>query len=320
MSVNSVTELIFGLIGGSALLMYGVELMGSGLEKAAGTYIKKIMSVLTGKTLSAFFVGTAVTALVQSSTVVTVITVGLVNAGLMGLKQAVGVIYGANIGTTVTAQLMAFDITSIALPVLGLGYIMMSFPKKQFIKSIGQGILGFGMLFLGMKLLTMGVPYLRTSEDVINFFHAYGNNTLVSLAIGTLVTIVVQSSSAVMGITMVLSKSGFISIYGAIGFMLGSNIGTCATAQIAAIAGNTTAKRTAWAHTLYNIVGASAVLIAFEPFLKLVSVISPNIPIERQIANSHTIFNIISALIFLPLTNFYVKFIESIVPDKRSIM
>lgn len=317
MAVDSVRDLLFGIMGGSALLMYGVDLMGEGLEKAAGKLIKKVLSVLTGKLWSAFLVGTAVTTLVQSSTAVTVLTVGFVNAGLMGLKQAVGIIYGANIGTTVTVQLMAFNLTEIALPALGLGFMIMYFSKKESVKYIGQGIMGFGMLFLGMKLLNMGTPYLNSNPLVVNFFKQYSDNLIISVLAGMLATILVQSSAAVMGITLILSQSNLIGLYGAIGLMLGSNVGTCATAQLAAVTGNVAAKRTAWAHTIYNVIGALAAIIVIRPFIWVIEALSPGMPIERQIANSHTIFNVLSAVVFLPVTDYYVKFIKKLVPNRR---
>lgn len=316
MEVIAVWDLVFGLIGGSALLIYGVDLMGDGLEKAAGNLIKRALSMLAGRLWSAFLTGTIITALVQSSTAVTVMTVGFVNAGLMGFKQSVGIIYGANIGTTVTAQLMAFSLTDIALPALGVGVFIMYFSKNEIIKYIGQGIVGFGMLFLGLKFLTGGIPYLKSSPDIIYFFGKYCSNTVLALIVGIGVTILIQSSAAVVGITMILAQSNLITLDGAIGLMLGSNIGTCMTAQIAAIAGNVASKRTAWAHTIYNIIGAVIALIVIKPFIALIEIISPCMPIERQVANSHTMFNVLSAAIFLPLTDHYIKLIEYIVPDR----
>jgi len=314
MDIDSMKDLIFGIIGGSALIMYGVDLMGDGLEKAAGKVIKKTLQRLTKTVWSSFLVGTIVTALVQSSTAVTVLTVGFVNANFMSLKQAVGIIYGANIGTTFTAQLMAFDLTRMALPILSVGVVTMYFAKRDTIKNIGQGILGCGMLFLGLRFLNSGVPFLRSSPEIVGIFQRYSDNLLVSVIIGTISTALVQSSAAIVGITMVLAGSGMITIDGAVGLMLGSNIGTCMTAQIAAAAGNTYAKRTAWAHTIYNIVGVIIALIIIKPFIFLVRYVSPGMSIEREIANSHTLFNLMSAIIFLPFTNKYVKFIESIVP------
>lgn len=317
MTVNSVKELLFSILGGSALLMYGVDLMGDGLEKAAGSFIKKILYRATGSLMSSFLTGTGITALVQSSTAVTVLAVSFVNSGFMSFKQAVGIIYGANIGTTITAQLMAFDITGSALLALGIGYITMTISKKHIFKYMGQSIMGFGMLFLGLRLVNSGVPYLQKNPLVVHFLKVYSSSLIAALALGVLFTVLVQSSSAVMGITMILAGAGLITMDGAIGLMLGSNIGTCATAQLAAVNGNTASKRTAWAHTLYNIIGAAIVLISIKPFLWLVHNIMPGMPVERQIANAHTVFNILSALLFLPVTDYYVKAIEFLVPDRK---
>jgi phosphate:Na+ symporter len=317
LAVNSVKDLIFGLIGGSALLMYGINLMGEGLEKAAGRVIKRVVKALTGKLWTSFLAGTLITAAVQSSTAVTVLTVGLVNADLMGFKQAVGIIYGANIGTTITAQLMAFDITGLSLPAIGMGYILMTFSKNNVYKNLGQGILGFGMLFLGLRLINMGVPYLKKDALFNHFFRSCSGSVVISMLVGLLFTVIVQSSSAVMGITMILAGTGLIGLDGAIGLMLGSNIGTCATAQVAAISGNIASKRTALAHTLYNLIGAALTLLLIKPFIWIILYISPEMPIERLIANSHSVFNILSAVIFLPFTDLYVKLIEKIIPEQR---
>lgn len=316
MVVGSVRDLIFFIIGGSALIMYGVDLMGGGLEKAAGKVIKRTLQKLTKNLWSSFFVGTAVTALVQSSTAVTVLTVGFVNANLMSLKQAVGIIYGANIGTTVTAQMMAFDLTGVALPVIGVGVAVMYFAKGDTLKHIGQGILGCGMLFLGLRFLNSGVPFLKSSPEIVGIFQRYSDSIFMSVIIGTISTALIQSSSAIVGITMVLAGCDMITIDGAVGLMLGSNIGTCMTAQIAAAAGNIPAKRTAWAHTIYNIVGVIIALIIIKPFIFLIRYVSPGMSIEREIANSHTLFNLLSAFAFLPFTDRYVRFIESLVPNK----
>lgn len=319
MAVNSIKDLVFGILGGSALLMYGIDLMGDGLEKAAGKAIRKVLKALTGSLWSSFLAGTVITAVVQSSTAVTVLTVGFVNANLMGFKQAVGVIYGANIGTTITAQLMALDITGISLPAIGMGYILMAFSKKDIVKYLGKGMLGFGMLFLGLRLINLGVPFLQQDAGIVYFFQAYCSNIVISFLMGVLFTVLVQSSSAVMGITMIIAGSKLITLDGAIGLMLGSNIGTCATAQIAAITGNTAAKRTALAHTLYNCIGAVLALLVIKPFLWMVRYISPGMSIERQIANSHSLFNILSAALFLPFTEYYVRLIERIIPDRKCL-
>lgn len=321
-------ELIFGLIGGTALLMYGVEKMGEGLEHAAGNFMRKILAVLTGNVLSAFFVGIFATVLVQSSTAITVLTVGFVNAGLMKLSQAIGIIYGANIGTTVTAQLMAFSfhfkLTDIALPVLGIGFAISYFAKNTTLKHIGEALFGFGMMFLGLKILNGGIPFMKESESMRYFFQTYASNPLVGVFLGMLATALVHSSSATVGLVMVLGQAGLIDINTAIYIMLGDNIGTCITAQLASVTGNINARRTAWAHTLYNAFGVLLAMLIFPIFVSMVvaftAKVSPGADISAQIANSHTIFNVISALIFLPFTSLYVKFLETFIKGKTEVL
>lgn len=317
-------ELIFGLIGGTALLMYGVDMMGDGLEKASGETMKKILTVLTGKVWSAFLVGTFVTAIVQSSTAVTVLTVGFVNSGLMKLPQAVGIIYGANIGTTITAQLMAFSfkfkLTDIALPVLGIGFAINYIAKNKKLKNIGQAMMGFGMMFLGLKILNDGIPYMQQSQSLKHFFAEYASIPVVGVILGIVVTAMVHSSAATVGLVMVLSQAGLLDLQSAICIMLGDNIGTCFTAQLASMTGNINARRTAWAHTLYNVFGVVLTWITLPLFMKIVvfatDYLHANADISVYIANSHTLFNLLSALIFLPITKYYVDFLYKIVKRK----
>ena len=317
-------ELIFGIIGGTALLMYGVNMMGEGLEKASGNMMKKILSVLTGKVWSAFLVGVFLTAIVQSSTAITVLTVGFVNAGLMNLPQALGIIYGANIGTTITAQLMAFSfkfkLTDIALPVLGIGFGISHLVKNKTLKNVGQALMGFGMMFLGLKILNSGVPFMKESESLRYFFTQYASIPVLGILLGAFVTAMVHSSAATIGLVMVLSQAGLLDIKSAIFIMLGDNIGTCLTAQLASMTGNINARRTAWAHTFYNLFGVILTLITLPIFLKIVngvtSYFQPTADISAYIANSHTLFNSINALIFLPMTKFYVRFLNKIIKPK----
>lgn len=320
-------ELIFGLIGGTALLMYGVDKMGESLEKASGSMMKKMLSILTGKVWSAFLVGTFLTALVQSSTAVTVLTVGFVSAGLMNLSQAMGVIYGANIGTTITAQLMAFSfsfkLTEIALPVLGIGFGISIISKNKNVKHIGEAIMGFGMMFLGLSILNSGIPYMQESSTLRYFFENYASNPIIAILLGIIATALVHSSAATVGLVMVLGQAGLLDLQAAICIMLGDNIGTCVTAQFASLTGTLNARRTAWGHSLYNIIGVLMVAIVLPYFTKLVEVftnyIQPNAGLDAQIANSHTIFNLVTAIIFLPLNNYFVKFLEAIVRGKGEI-
>lgn len=318
-------EFIFGLIGGTALLMYGVDKMGDGLEKASGNFMKKILSVLTGRVWSAFFVGIATTVMVQSSTAITVLTVGFVNAGLMKLSQAVGIIYGANIGTTVTAQLMAFSfkfkLTEIALPVIAGGFIIQYFAKKENLKHVGNAIMGFGMMFLGLKLLNDGSAFIKASEPIKAFFQNYASITILGILMGMIATALVHSSSATVALVMMLGVAGVIDFRSALAIMLGDNIGTCITAQLASMTGNINARRTAWAHSLYNIIGVLICLIFYNPFLNVVVYATQWMygkdDIALQIANAHTIFNVLSAVVFLPINKYYVKFLETIIRDKK---
>lgn len=317
-------ELIFNLIGGTALLMYGVDLMGDGLEKASGETMKKILKALTGNTLSAFFVGTLVTAIVQSSTAVTVLTVGFVNSGLMNLSQALGIIYGANIGTTITAQLMAFSfkfkLTDVALPVLGIGFAINYISKNKSIKNIGQALMGFGMMFLGLKILNSGIPYMQESETLRYFFVKYASNPFIGVLLGIVATAMVHSSAATIGLVMILAKAGLLDLESAIYLMLGDNIGTCVTAQMASLTANINARRTAWGHTLYNVFGVILTWSILPIFMKIViwttNQFNANADISAYIANSHTIFNVLTAIIFLPCTKYYVAFLNKVVRSK----
>jgi phosphate:Na+ symporter len=318
-------DLIFGLIGGTALLMYGIEMMGDGLEKVSGPMMKKILGALTGTALKSTLVGTLITALVQSSTAVTVLTVGFVNAGLMKFSQAVGIIYGANIGTTVTAQLMAlsfkFNLTDIALPVLGIGFAITYFGKKDHWKNLGGALMGFGMMFYGLKILNSGAPYMQNSEVLRYFFTHYASMPLVGVLLGVVATALVHSSAATVALVMVLGTTGLIDFPTAIYLTLGDNIGTCITAQLASMGGNINARRTAWAHTLYNLAGVILIFFFVEPFAALVSSFTglyySDAGIDVLIANTHTIFNVGSAIVFLPFTKYFVRLLETLVKEKK---
>ncbi len=317
---NVALQIAFNLLGGTALLMYGVDFMGGGLEKASGKLMKKILSVLTKNIFIAFFVGTFITMLVQSSTAITVMTVGFVNAGMMNLTQAVGIIYGTNIGTTITAQLMSLKLTYIALPVVAIGFFIMSFAKKENIKNLGQALMGFGLMFLGLKTLNASLPYIKDSETARQLFLQYGHNPFLGIVVGMIATMLVHSSSATVALTISLFSADLISFQAAIGLTLGDNIGTCVTAQLASLKANTAARRTAWAHTLYNIIGVLIAIIVLKPFTGVIEWFTYEVLHEPKaflVANTHTIFNIISALVFLPITKYYVKFLEKIIPERR---
>lgn len=314
--MTSLLIIIYNFVAGIICIILGVNMMSSGLENANSGAIKKILTRLTGTVPLAFITGAAVTALVQSSTAVTVITVGFVNSGLMKLHQAVGIIYGANIGTTITAQLMAFNLSNLSLPILAIGFIIKAASKKVQMKSMGTAFMGFGLMFIGIGILNSGVPLIKDSKFAYDLFREYGQNPFLGLLIGMAATMLVHSSSATVGLTIVLFNSGLISFEAAIGLTLGDNIGTCITAQMASIGANTAARQTAWAHTLYNVIGVLCAALLLTPFAELVKCITAALGQDhtRLVANTHTVFNVLSALVFLPLTSSYIRFIQKLIP------
>ncbi|MGA1842927.1 MAG: Na/Pi cotransporter family protein [bacterium] len=311
-----IKEMIFGIIGGLGLFVYGIHLMGEGLHKAAGNKIRHILKTLTTNPLMATFVGAVVTALIQSSSATTVLAVGFVNAGLMTLSQTVGVIFGANIGTTVTAQIIAFKLTDYALPILGIGFMLNFFCSKKIWKDIGIFLLGFGMLFLGLSIMTKVVKPFSGNPMIRESFIKYSNNTLFAVLMGIIVTGFLQSSSATTGIVLALATVNLITLDGAIPLILGCNIGTCITAVLASIGTSINAKRTALAHVFFNVIGSVIFLILLKPFKFLV--IHTSTDLVRQCANAHTLFNIIGTAIFLPFAGVYTKFIQKIWDGKEA--
>lgn len=317
------TEVGFGLIGGLGLFIYGIHLMGEGLQKAAGDRMRKILSSLTNNPILGVLVGAGITALIQSSSATSVMLVGFVNAGLMTFTQALGVIMGANIGTTVTGQLIAFKLTKAALPAIGIGFALSFFSKNIKYKNIGEVILGFGILFLGLKTMMDSVAFLRNHEAIKQLFIFVGNkkNPVFGPVLGVLagmsITMIVQSSSATIGLLIALSTSQLLTIDAAIPILLGDNIGTCITALIASIGTTIPAKRTALSHALFNIMGTIIVLLLLSPYEKLIVFLSKG-NIARQIANAHTLFNVINTIILLPFISYFVMVVSFIIPRKDS--
>jgi phosphate:Na+ symporter len=318
--ISPILIMVFNFISGTLCLMYGVNSLSKGLENMNMQIIRRAITRFSDKVFKSFAAGTVVTALVQSSAAVTVITVGLVNSGLIQLPQAVGIIYGANIGTTVTAQLISFKLTDLAIPILIIGLITRFIPGNKVLKNLGKVISGLGFMFTGINILNSGVPYIKQSKFVYELFKNYGNNPLIGLVIGTITTMMIQSSTATVGLTIVLFNSHMISLNGALGFILGDNIGTCITAQLASIGTDIQARRTAWSHTIYNLIGVFLAMSLLNPFSKLIKLITGMLEQDytRLVANAHTIFNLLSALVFLPITKYYVKFIEWIVLNRRA--
>lgn len=307
---------LLSFFAGIGLFLYGISAMGEGLEYAAGSKMKKILGALTKNRFLAVLMGTLVTALIQSSSATTVMVVGFVNAGLMNLTQAVGVIMGANIGTTVTSVLIAMDLSMIAPVALFVGVFVMLFVKKDFVKHIAQTVAGFGMLFWGMDTMSAAMEPLRDSEFFVYFMTNF-SNPLVGLLIGLVLTAVIQSSSASIGILQALAVQGLIPIDFAVYILLGQNIGTCVTALLSSAGSKTNSKRTAVMHLLFNVFGSVLFLLitAFTPYTEWLGLISDNVSV--QISAAHIIFNVVSTIIMFPFANVLIKAACILVPDKE---
>ena len=315
--MNIFRVILYNFISGSFCLVYGVNTLGKGLEQLNQKSLKRILFFSCGNVYKAFLSSTVITAIIQSSTAVTVTMVGLVNSGLMNLTQAAGVIYGSNIGTTVTAQLMTINIRGFSWIIILFGFMLKAMGKTKALRATGKAFLGMGLMFTGIGILHSGVPFLQESRMVYNLFQSYGNNVLIAVLLGMVSTMVVHSSSATVAISILLYDGDLIDIYGACGLMLGSNIGTCISAQLVALRSSVSAKRSAWIHTFYNVICVILTLIFINPFINSVSFLTFLMRQEqgRLVANAHTLFNVLSALLFLPLTRYYIKFIEWVIPE-----
>ena len=307
----------FMFLGGIAMFLYGMQLMGDGLQEAAGAKLQKILGAMTGVTILAIFLGAVVTTILQSSSATTVMTVGLVNAGLLTLKQAFGIVMGANIGTTMTAQLIAFKLTDYVPLVLAVGFAMKAVGRKRTIKNIGQVLLGFGILFMGMDNMSASVAPLRDNAKVVDFIAQFATHPFLGLLVGTAMTMVIQSSGATIGILMAMAEQGIIPLEGAIPVLLGDNVGTCITAILAALQVNLNAKRVALSHVMFNFIGSLIAILFMSKFIDFVLKVSPEGNIARQIANAHTSFNVINTILFTPFVTPFTKLVKTLMPGEE---
>jgi len=309
--------LIVGLFGGLALFLYGMEKMSEGMRRTAGNRMRKILASLTRNRLIALIVGAFVTMVIQSSSATTVMLVSFVQAELMSFGQSLGVILGANIGTTITAQIVAFKLTDYALLMIVFGFALRMLGKNDQLKSIGDILLGFGILFYGMKLMSDTMKPLRTYPEFIQIMEGLEKPVMGILA-GAAFTALVQSSSASTGLVIVLAQQGLITIEAGIPVILGANIGTCITAALASIGTAREAKRVAIAHVLFNIGGVLLFIFWIPQFASLIRSMAAAFSSEtaRQVANAHTIFNISVGLIFLPFVGLFTRLILRLLPDK----
>lgn len=314
----NILGIIIQTIGGLGLFIMGMKTMTEGLQATAGQGIRRILEAISSNRFIGCATGAGVTAIVQSSSATTVMLIGFASAGIVSLEQSVGVVIGANIGTTITGQMIAFKLTKAALPAIALGVGLKYFSKRRKWRHLGDIVLGFGLLFYGMTVMKHGLAPIKSDPAFIDFFTKFNTDTaggiLLCVFMGTVLTVAVQSSSATVGLTMTLAGSGLLTFPTALALVLGENIGTTVTAQLSTIGSkNIEAHRTANAHTIFNVVGVGIILMIFPWFVGIVEMVTANlgagnvnqtvngefVNVARYIANGHTIFNVINALVFL---------------------
>lgn len=310
-------ELLLGLLGGLALFLYGMQMMSNNLEAAAGNKMKQILEKLTTNRFMGILVGAGITALIQSSSATTVMTVGFVNSGLMSLNQAVWIIMGANIGTTITGQLIALDVGALAPLIAFIGVVLVVFVKNKKLQHVGGIVAGVGVIFIGMGMMSDAMLPLRDEPEFIQLMTSF-KNPLLGVMAGALFTAVIQSSAASIGILQALAVSGVIGLHSAVFVLFGQNIGTCITAVLASVGTNRNAKRTTAIHLMFNVVGTVifVVLCMVTPFVDWMITTNPANP-AAQIANVHTIFNIATTVILFPFGPMLVNIAKQILPDTQ---
>ncbi len=334
-----IETIIFNTIGGLGMFMYGMHAMSDALQKIAGTKMREAINALTTNRIIAVAVGIFVTCTIQSSSVTTVMVVGFVKAGLMQLNQAIGVILGANIGTTITGWIIAIKVTKYALPMLGIGVAFNLFAKKESWRFAGQLTMGLGLIFFGLTVMKTGFSALKTDPEFIALFSKFGaasySAIILSVLVGAILTMTIQSSSATLGITIALAISGVITFEGAAALILGENVGTTITAYLASIGGTVPAKRTACAHIVFNILGVCVVILIFKPYIACVHYIVYDLlgwasapanalnsageapQMAQYIAMSHSLFNIINTIVWIPFIGILAKIVTFIIPDRE---
>ena len=310
-------QIAISLMGGLGLFLYGMNLMADGLQKSAGEKLKRIVELLTSNVLMGVLVGALVTAIIQSSSATTVMVVGFVNAGIMTLPQAIGVIMGANIGTTITAQLVSLDLVGIAPLALGIGIVIYLFSKNQKTKTMAEILIGFGILFTGMDFMKEAVKPLAEYKGFTDALVAFGNKPILGILLGFSITAIVQSSSASMGMLLALASQGLIPLAAALPILYGENIGTCVTSLISSIGASINARRAALMHLVFNVIGTIVfMLILTKPITMMVQYLNPE-DVSRQIANAHTLFNVINVILLLPFSKYIVKLTMKLMPEKE---
>lgn len=316
--MNSGWLIAIGMVSGLGLFLYGIQIMASGMQKVAGDRLRRILEVLTGKPIIGVFTGILVTVLVQSSSTTTVMLVGFVNAGLMNLSQAVSAIMGANIGTTITAQIISFKLEGIAFPFIGIGGLLNFFGRRRLYRYMGQTILGFGLLFLGMITMSEAVSPLRESAFFLNLLVNAGKHPLLGVLVSALFTAVIQSSSATTGIIIALALQDLLDLKSAVPLILGTNIGTCITALLASMGASLSARKAAFSHIFFNIFGVLLALLFLKPFTGFI--LETSHTVARQVANAHTLFNVFNTIILFPFFKYFIRFVNWAVPGEETVL
>lgn len=316
---KKILHIFISLIGGLGLFLYGISVMGGGLQKSTGPKLEKAIGLLTSNVFVGVLVGAVVTGIIQSSGATTVMVVGFVNAGIMTLYQAIGVIMGANIGTTVTAQLVSFDVSILTSIALGIGIVlyMVGSKGRPTLKNISEILIGFAILFIGMNFMKEALAPLSEYESFRNVLSSFSTYPLLALLAGFLMTTILQSSSASMGILIALSSQGLIPLGAALPVLYGDNIGSCTTSLLSSLGANRNAKRAAIMHLSFNIIGTILFMIILnKPITMLVEYLNPG-DSARQIANAHTFFNILNVIILLPFSKLIVKLAMRLIPERE---
>ena len=299
----------FNIAGGVALFLYGIKLMSEALQFIAGDRMRKLIGTLTKTPLRGIFIGILVTVLIQSSTGTTVMTVSFVNSGMLNLMQAIGIIMGANIGTTVTAQIIAFKIEAFALPLVAIGVVLSMCTKKKQIAYAASGIVGLGLLFMGMQFIENAAGVISEHKDLLLML---SSNPFTGVVAGIILTILIQSSAATIGLTMALASQGLLDLDASIPIILGTNIGTTLTVIVVAMNESRPAKQAAAAHVLFNLIGSGLCLLILPFYREIVAMSATDL--TRQIANSHMIFNVIITVVFFPFVSLLAKLISTLIP------
>lgn len=306
---------VLGMLGGVALFMYGMQLMGENLQRVAGARLQQILEKLTGVLASGVALGTLVTAVLQASGATIVMAIGLVNAGMLTLRQAFGIVMGACIGTTMTGQLIAFQLTDYIMAIVVIGYLIEVFAHRNRTRYIGMVILGFGILMTGMEMMGEAMRPMADQPWFLEHIVNLSQHPLYGLLGGLVITAVMQSSSASIGILIALALNGLMPFEAALPVMLGANIGSCMPTVLASLSASRTSQKVALANVLYKVIAVFVAMLCLPWFIKFIDLISPAGNVARDIANAHTIFNIVAALVFMPLTDVFLKFVDSLLPE-----